>query len=111
MFYLSVNEDNEMFLSGLMNYSNFFVTLGQLSIIVNFIKDHDIFFKKSVLKEFQQIDDIYDMIFAVFSAGWSPIQSDPLNSYSLNSSFLLNSSGKFENFETITIDTNVKSTF
>ena len=39
------------------------------------------------------------------------VQSDPLNSYSLNSSFSLNSSGKFENFETITIDTNVKSTF
>ena len=35
----------------------------------------------------------------------------PLNSYSLNSSFSLNLSGKFENFETITIDTNAKSTF
>ena len=39
------------------------------------------------------------------------VQSDPLNSYSLKLSFSLNSSGKFENFETITIDTNVKSTF
>ena len=39
------------------------------------------------------------------------IQSDLLNSNSLNSSFLLNLLGKFENFETITIDTNVKSTF
>ena len=36
------------------------------------------------------------------------IQSDPLNLYSLISSFSLNSSGKFENFETITIDTNGK---
>ena len=39
------------------------------------------------------------------------IQSDPLNSYSLSSSFSLNMSGKFENFETITIDTKVKSAF
>ena len=39
------------------------------------------------------------------------IQSDPLNSNSLNSSFLLNSSRKFENFETIAIDTNLKFTF
>ena len=38
-------------------------------------------------------------------------QSDPLNSYSLNSSFSLNSSGKFENFESVIIDTNIKSTF
>ena len=37
------------------------------------------------------------------------IQSDPLNSYSLNSSFSLNSSGKFGNFENIIIDANVKS--
>ena len=44
-------------------------------------------------------------------AAKNAIQSDPLNSYSLNSSFSLISSGKFENFETITIDTNVKSTF
>ena len=39
------------------------------------------------------------------------IQSNLLNSYSLNSSFSLNLSGKFENFETITIDISVKSTF
>ena len=39
------------------------------------------------------------------------VQSDPLNSNSLNSSLSLNSWGKFENFETITIDTNVKLTF
>ena len=38
-------------------------------------------------------------------------QSDPLNSYSLNSSFSLKSSGKFENFQTIIIDTNAKLTF
>ena len=37
-----------------------------------------------------------------------PLQSDPLNSYSLNSSFSLNSSGKFGNFESIIIDVNVK---
>ena len=36
------------------------------------------------------------------------ILSDPLNSYSLNSSFSLNSLGKFENFESIVIDPNVK---
>ena len=35
-------------------------------------------------------------------------QSDPPNSYSLNSSFSLNSFGKFENFGTIIIDANVK---
>ena len=39
------------------------------------------------------------------------VQSDPLNSFSLNLSFSPNSSGKFVNFETITINTNVKSTF
>ena len=39
------------------------------------------------------------------------IKSDPLNSYYLNLSFSLNFLGKFENFETITIDTNVKLTF
>ena len=39
------------------------------------------------------------------------LQSDPLNLNSLNSSFSLNSSEKFDNFETITIDTNVKLTF
>ena len=38
-------------------------------------------------------------------------QTDPLNSNSLNSSFSLNSLEKFEIFETITIDTSVKSTF
>ena len=43
--------------------------------------------------------------------GKKEIQTDLLNLYSLNLSFLLNSSGKFENFETVTIDTNVKSTF
>ena len=32
----------------------------------------------------------------------------PLNFYSLNSSFLLNLSGKFENFESMIIDANVK---
>ena len=39
------------------------------------------------------------------------LQSDLLNSNSLNSSFLLNSSGKFDNFVTITTGNNVKSTF
>ena len=48
---------------------------------------------------------------ATYNDAYTHVQSDPLNSNSLNSSFSLNSSGKFENFETITIDTNVKSTF
>ena len=43
--------------------------------------------------------------------GRTLLQSDPLNSNSLSSSFSPNSSGKSENFETITIDTSVKSTF
>ena len=38
----------------------------------------------------------------------SRVQSDPLNSNSLNSSFLLNSSGKFEHVKSIINDPNVK---
>ena len=40
-----------------------------------------------------------------------PIQSDPLNSYSLNSSFSLNLSEKFENFSTIIIEAMLNQPF
>ena len=64
---------------------------------------------------FKHFSSILSSTFPVFSTFFQcffhqlfQVQSDPLNLCSLNSSFLLNSSGKFENFESIIIDANVK---
>ena len=73
-----------------------------------------VFFHK-LFQYFLHFSSIFSSTFPVFSPFFQcffhrlfQVQSGPLNLCSLNSSFLLNSSGKFENFESIIIDANVK---
>ena len=72
-------------------------------------------FFHQLFQYFLHFSSIFSSNFPVFSPFFQcffhrlfQVQSDPLNLCSLNSSFLLNSSGKFENFESIIIDANVK---
>ena len=70
------------------------------------------FFDVHVLKRIAKLKTttiliLFESCFRKSNAHMLHVQSDPLNSYSLNSPFLLNLSGKFENFESIN-DTNVK---
>ena len=89
---------------GLMNFPDF----------SSFFCIFPVFFHK-LFQYFSHFSSIFSSTFPVFSPFFQcffhrlfQVQSDPLNLCSLNSSFLLNSSGKFENFESIIIDANVK---